>query len=70
MVASASVVKPGYTTTEFWVTVVGNAAAIATNVFHKQLGINVDEVATAGAFLGNMVYAYLRTKHKTAVLTK
>lgn len=61
-------IKPGYTTTEFWVTVFTDAAAVATDVFHKHVGINIGEIATAAAGLGNITYGFLRTKHKADYL--
>lgn len=61
--------KPGYTTTEFWVTIVSNIIAIIAVVFHKNVGLNVSAVSAAGALLGNITYSVTRAYHKTNLIS-
>lgn len=59
-------IKPGYTTTEFWVTIIPNVFAALTLVFHTTFGVNVQVVSGAAAAIGNLVYSFSRSRIKSA----
>jgi hypothetical protein len=62
-----SSLKPGYTTTEFWVQVVTMVLAALTAIFQSDFhgaATHIPEIAGTGALLGNLYYMYARTQLK------
>lgn len=61
--------KPGYTTTEFWLTLLNQLAAFAA-IVHPGFHVPVDVQAVAGAagLVGTAVYTWQRSRVKQAAL--
>lgn len=58
--------KPGYTTTEFWVTALTVLASLAVSIFGKDWNIaaNVQQLAPIAAAVSASAYAYARSHLK------
>jgi hypothetical protein len=56
--------KPGYLTTEFYVTILTNVLAVVSALFHKRLGLDVTKDAAVIAGVANAVYTLARSHTK------
>jgi len=64
--------EPGYTTTEFWVTVLTDILAVLSVIFHSDFhGVTqyVPLAAIAAAGAGHIIYTVSRTNHKSSAMT-
>lgn len=57
-------VEPGYTTTEFWLTVATVLGATFTDIFHKNVPGGSQAIANGAAAIGTAVYTVMRTIRK------
>jgi negative regulator of sigma E activity len=58
--------EPGYTTTEFWVTVLTLAMPAVTLIWHQDFSAQIQTIAVAAAGLASAIYAVVRTLRKSA----
>lgn len=63
---TATSAEPGYTTTEFWVTLLTLVMPVVTLIFHRDFSTQIQVLSVAAAALASAVYAIARTVRKTA----
>lgn len=63
---TTSSAEPGYTTTEFWVTLLTLVMPAVTLIFHRDFSTQIQVFSVAAAGLASAVYAIARTFRKAA----